>query len=82
MQLTPVTYKWRPESGMETKYSYAGFDAREVHGVLGELGAPTNKNGYYSLQDRAILGALVSGMKEQQKMIEELKEEIQKLKQK
>lgn len=80
LKLNPVVYRWRPESGMDTEHQYAGFNAQQVHNVLGELGAPTGKNGYNSLQDRAILGALVNGEKQLYLEIQELKKEIIELK--
>ena len=56
-------YKWNKSSGLETEHFYPGFGANEVFGVMPE---PTglNPDGYRTLQDRGIVGALVNAVKE------------------
>jgi len=79
LKIDPIIYRWRHKPNGE---SYAGFDALQVYSVMGELAAPTNKDGFHSLQDRALIGALINSIKEQQKMIYELQKDIKKLKRK
>lgn len=76
LQLNPIIYKWRPESGMETEHEYAGLDARQVHSVLGDYGAPMNNNGYYSLADRSLIDLLINAVKELNTEIEQLKKQV------
>jgi len=52
-----------------------GLMADDVHKVLGEQFAPTQKDGYYGLSDRALLGLAIQA-------IQELKAEIEQLKKK
>jgi len=79
--LKPIQYKWNEKSGNETKETYAGFSAQNVKAVI-PYGTGENKEGYLSLQERAIVATLVNAVKEQQQQIEELKREIIKLQQK
>ena len=79
MKLKPIQYKWNRLSGNETKETYAGFSAQNVKANI-PFGTGENKDGYLSLQDRAIMATLVNAVQEQQKQIEELKAEINKLK--
>lgn len=73
MQINPIVYSWKQESGHETSQTYAGFDARNIHKVLGEYGAPTQPSGYYGLNDRALIAMLINAIKSQQKQIDQLK---------
>jgi len=79
--LKPIQYKWNEKSGNETKETYAGFSAQNVKNAI-PYGTGENKDGYLSLQERAIVATLVNAVKEQQQMIDELKREIIKLQQK
>jgi len=63
LQLNSILHKWRPESGMETEHEYPGFDANAVHLVMPEA-TGMNPDGYRTLQDRGIMGALVNSVKE------------------
>ncbi len=76
--LKPIQYKWNEKSGNETKETYAGFSAQNVKSAI-PYGTGENKDGYLSLQERAIVATLVNAVKEQQQQIEELKREIIKL---
>lgn len=78
MLLKPIQYKWNEKSGNETKETYAGFSAQNVKSAI-PYGTGENKDGYLSLQERAIVATLVNAVKEQQQQIEELKREIIKL---
>lgn len=78
MNINPIQYKWNSKSGMETGGTYAGFSAQNVKDNI-PLGTGENKDGYLSLQDRALLATLVNAVKEQQREIQNLKKEIKRL---
>lgn len=73
MKLNPIVYTWKKGSGMETRHQYAGLDAREVYKVFGDLGSGENGEGYRTVQDRALIAALINAVKELKAEIEELK---------
>lgn len=81
MKINPIRYKWNAKSGMETKGEYAGFSAQNVKAAI-PLATGENKDGTLTLQDRALMAALVNAVKEQQEQIETLKKEIAELKRK
>lgn len=62
-RISPIVYKWRPESGMETKHEYAGFSAQNVRDEI-ELATGQNPDGTLTLQDRALLAACVNAINE------------------
>jgi hypothetical protein len=74
-RLRTIIYKWRPESHMETEHEYAGFGARQVQSVM-PLATGINKDGHLTLQDRAILAALVNSVQELSLEIDKLKKNI------
>lgn len=73
MQIDPIIYKWKPGTNMETAHSYAGFDARNIHNVLGDVASGKDEKGYYTIQDRALIAMLINAVKEQQEQINQLK---------
>ncbi len=68
----PITYKWKPESKMETEHEYSGFSAQNVGANIPEA-MGTNAEGFHSIQDRAILAALVNAVNELSHEVDELK---------
>lgn len=80
MQINPIVYKWNEKSKLETKHDYIGFSAQNVRDALGENAIGINKDGYYSLQDRAILAAMVNSIKELKELNDKQQEEINNLK--
>ena len=80
MQINPIVYKWNEKSKLETKHDYIGFSAQNVRDALGEKAIGINKDGYYSLQDRAILAAMVNSIKELKELNDKQQEEINNLK--
>lgn len=78
MKINPITYKWNKKSGNEMDSTYAGFSAQNVKENI-PYGTGVSKDGYLSLQDRAILAVAINAIKEQQKEIEYLKAELKKL---
>ncbi|MGJ0531820.1 beta strand repeat-containing protein [Methylocystis sp.] len=61
--ISPVLYKWRPETGFDTQATYAGFFAQNVQAAIPEAVSPDSR-GYLTLADRPILAALVNATKE------------------
>ncbi|KAF0129140.1 MAG: hypothetical protein FD148_1709 [Methylocystaceae bacterium] len=61
--ISPVLYKWRPETGFDTQSTYAGFFAQNVQAAIPEAVSPDSR-GYLTLADRPILAALVNAVKE------------------
>jgi len=78
LQLKPIQYKWNEISKMETEGTYAGFSAQNVKANI-PLGTGENKEGYLSLQDRAIMATLVNAVKELNTKIENLEKQNAKL---
>jgi hypothetical protein len=79
MNIQPISFKWRKESGNETDSTYAGFSAQNVKANI-PYGTGVNTDGYLSLVDRAILASCVNAIKELKKENDLLKSEIRKLK--
>ncbi|MBI2030205.1 tail fiber domain-containing protein [Candidatus Kaiserbacteria bacterium] len=61
--ISPVLYKWRPETGFDTQSTYAGFFAQNVQTAIPEAVSPDSR-GYLTLADRPIVAALVNAIKE------------------
>lgn len=82
-KINPIIYKWNGigKEKHETNFSYAGFSAQNVKSAL-PLSTGTNIDGYLSLQDRAIMAALVNAVKELSAKVDAQAKEIKKLKQK
>lgn len=67
LKVKPIRYKWLPdirEAGVTPEHVYAGFSAQNVRDALGDLAVGQRPDGILSLQDRAILGALVNAVTE------------------
>ncbi len=75
LKLKTITYKWKPQSGMETEYFYAGLGARNVKEVI-PLASGHDANGNLTIQDRAIIAALVNSTKELKAELDKLKKKI------
>lgn len=71
LAIQPISYKWKPESGNEQNGIYAGFSAQKVMKYIPEA-VGTDSEGYYSIQDRPIIAALVNSIKELQEEIDAL----------
>jgi hypothetical protein len=72
LKLQPINYKWKKESGFDTETTYTGFSAQNVKDVITN-GTGVMPNGDLTLQDRALIAALVNAVKELQAQIDELK---------
>lgn len=66
-------FTWKSESTMPIDIKSFTLFADEVHNVLGEVFAPTQPNGYYGLNDRALLSLAIQAIKELSAEVKELK---------
>lgn len=62
-KLSPILYKWKPETGFDASTTYAGFSAQNVQATIPEA-VGQSKDGFLTLQDRPILAAIVNALKE------------------
>ncbi len=76
LQLNGVSFQWK-ESGKPG----IGLVAQDVEKVFPEVVSTNQTSGLKSLEYGNLVGPLVEAIKEQQKQIEELKNEVEKLKQ-
>ena len=72
MKIDPILYKYNQLSGLDTENTYAGFSAQNVIKFIPEA-VGKSQNGYYSLNDRPIIAALVNSIKELQEEIDEIR---------
>jgi len=63
LKITPQNYKWKKSTGFDMEHVYSGFIAQDVLKAIPEA-VWKNKDGFYSLQDRPIMSALVNAIKE------------------
>ncbi|HNV81355.1 MAG TPA: tail fiber domain-containing protein [Tenuifilaceae bacterium] len=77
LQLRGVSFKWKDNPAMGSRI---GFIAQEMEPVLPELVFTNEADGYKGVNYAEVTAVLVEAVKEQQKMIEELKAEIEQLK--
>ena len=66
--ISPILYKWKPETGFDATNTYAGFSAQNVQLSIPEA-VSADPKGYLSIQDRPIIAALVNAVKEIGSMI-------------
>jgi len=78
--ISPIFYKWKPETGYDTEHVYAGLSAQNVQKNIPEA-VMANEEGYLGLQDRPIIATLINAINEQQKEIDTLKARLDKLEQ-
>ena len=79
-QLKGVEYEW---NGLQNTYASGSLDsgiiAQDVQKVLPQL-VQENSKGYLGVRHDRLVGLLVESIKEQQTQIEELKEQIEEIK--
>ena len=76
MQLNPVTYRWKEDSEDENlKY---GLIAQEVEKIFPDM--VFGKEGEKTISYDSLIPVLIKSIQEQQQEIEQLKKEIQSLK--
>jgi len=81
LNLRPINYNWNKKSGNEMDSTYTGFSAQNVKANIPN-GTGLDKDGYLTLQDRAILAALTNSVIELKKIIDKQQKEINRLKRK
>ncbi|MDD5165335.1 MAG: tail fiber domain-containing protein [Candidatus Pacebacteria bacterium] len=77
--LKPISFNWKPETGLDTVNTYTGFSAQNVQTAIPEA-VSQDKHGNLTLQDRPILATLVNAVKEIGSMIVQIKDGIAYLK--
>ena len=78
-KISPILYKWRESSGMETVGTYAGFSAQNVERAEPFAVGHSSMHDKLSLQDRALLAVCVNALKEIDMRVHQLEEEYGKL---
>jgi len=79
-KLKGVRYEWNSQQDTyPVGNKDSGIIAQDVQVVLPEL-VRTNSNGYLGVRHDRLVGLLIEGIKEQQQQIDELKQEVEKLK--
>lgn len=71
VQIKPIIYKWKEETGLEAQHEYAGFSAQDVLTYIPEA-VGIDKEGYYTISDRAIIAALCNAISELNSKIKQL----------
>jgi hypothetical protein len=75
-QINPILHGYTEASGLDqNRTNYAGFSAQNIRDVIPEA-IDEDEAGYLSLSDRPIIAALVNAIKEQQLIIDELKNRL------
>jgi len=88
LKINPITYQYNELSGHDTDPEYVGVIAQELKEIAPYMVSVSNNktedgvNDYLSVDNSAMTYMLINAVKEQQKMIDELKQEIQILKEK
>jgi len=80
MQLQPLRYEYRRDNalGINSAGDHIGFGAQAVQKIIPEA-VTSNSKGYLLVNNDPIMWTMLNAIKEQQKEIEQLKVEIQKL---
>jgi len=65
---------------LEMEHLYIGFSAQNIKYALGDNAVGVNKDGYLSIQDRAILATVVNSVKELSDRVDKLEKENKQLK--
>jgi hypothetical protein len=81
MQLQPIRYHYKQDNalGLQSTTENVGFGAQSLQKVVPEA-VTKNSNGYLMVNNDPILWTMLNAIKEQQKEIAELKQQVQKLK--
>ena len=84
LAIKPVRFHYNEVSGYDTKPEYVGVIAQELKEVAPYMVGTFKKEGaeYYDVNNSAMTYMLINAIKEQQKMIEQLKKEMEELKKK
>jgi len=63
LKITPQTYKWKKDTGLDTEHEYTGFIAQDVQASIPEA-VFADKDGMLSFSDRPVTCALINAVKE------------------
>ena len=80
MQLQPLRYEYTRNNalGIKSAGEHVGFGAQAIQKIIPEA-VTRNENGYLQINNDPILWTMLNAIKEQQKEIEQLKEQIRQL---
>ena len=80
MRLQPLRYEYKPDNamGIKSEGEHIGFAAQAVQQVIPEA-VTTNSNGFLMINNDPIIWTMLNAIKEQQKEITELKQEVRRL---
>jgi hypothetical protein len=80
MQLQPIRYEYTPDNalGIRATGEHIGFGAHAVQKVIPEA-VSTNEQGYLMVNNDPILWTMLNAIKEQQREIEQLREDLRQL---
>jgi hypothetical protein len=80
MQLEPIRYEYKTDNALDIRSEgeHVGFGAQAVEKVIPEA-VTTDDKGYRLVNNDPIMWAMLNGIKEQQKEIEQLKAEVRRL---
>jgi hypothetical protein len=80
MQLQPLRYQYRDNNavGIQSNGEHIGFSAQAVQKVIPEAVTSTS-SGYLMVNNDPIIWTMLNAIKEQQKQIDDLKQEVQRL---
>ncbi len=80
MKLQPVRYEYKTKNalGLPNEGEHVGFGAQDVQKVIPEA-VTANSQGYLMVNNDPIIWTMLNAIKEQQKEIQELKQEIRRL---
>jgi hypothetical protein len=80
MQLQPLRYEYKRDNalGLKSEGEHIGFGAHAVQQIIPEA-VTTTSTGYLQVNNDPIIWTMLNAIKEQQKEIEQLKGEVQKL---
>jgi hypothetical protein len=81
LKLQPLRYQYKSDNalGLKSNEEYVGFEAQAVQKIIPEA-VTRNANGYLMVNNDPIMWTMLNAIKEQQKQIETLKAEVNKLK--
>jgi hypothetical protein len=80
MKLQPIRYEYKSDNalGLKSEGEHIGFGAQDVQKVIPEA-VTSNSQGYLMLNSDPIIWTMLNAIKEQQKEIQELKQEVRRL---
>lgn len=80
MQLQPLRYEYKPNNALDLKSpgEHVGFSAQEIQKVIPEA-VSRSSDGFLMVNNDPILWTMLNAIKEQQRQIADLKQEVRKL---